>query len=46
MRAFCSVLGPVCDDISYYFNLDDSPYVDPARAAVEKARPSSSASTK
>ncbi len=46
MKAFCAILGPVCDYISKFFNLDDSPYVDPDRAAVEKARPSSSASTK
>ena len=46
MKAFCAVLGPVCDDISEFFNLDDSPYVDPVRAAIVKARASSSASTK
>jgi len=46
MKAFCAALGPVCDDISAYFNLDNSPYVDPDRAAVVKARASSSASAK
>ena len=46
MKNFCAALGPVCDDISYFFNLDNSPYVDPNRAAVVKSRPASSASTK
>ena len=46
MKNFCAALGPVCDDISYFFNLDNSQYVDPNRAAVVKARPASSASTK
>jgi len=46
MKAFCAALGPVCDNISAYFNLDNSPYVDPVQADIVKARASSSASTK